>query len=82
MLFNNHPQPLLFRVRRLDAALALTLEVNVRRRRAATLQGALRIFMHGGEPKDHGIFARNDSLVGFLSSLFSPALPALVRNPG
>jgi hypothetical protein len=29
--------------------------------------------MHGGEPKDHEISARNDSLEGFFRSLFSPA---------
>jgi hypothetical protein len=30
-----------------------------RRRQAAALQGASRISMHGGEPKDHGIYAQD-----------------------
>jgi hypothetical protein len=32
----------------------------LRRRQAAALQGASRIFMHGGEPKDHGFCAWNN----------------------
>jgi hypothetical protein len=37
-----------------------------------TLQGASRILMHVGEPKDHEVCARNDSLEGFSRSPFSP----------
>jgi hypothetical protein len=41
--------------------LGLHAEDTLRRRQAAALQGASRIFTHGGEPKDHGILARNGS---------------------
>jgi hypothetical protein len=37
-----------------------------RRRQAAALQGASRIFMHCGEPKDHEIFARFEEVDNFL----------------
>ena len=40
-----------------------------RRRQAAALQGASRIFMHGGELEDHEICAENDSSEAFFRSL-------------
>jgi hypothetical protein len=36
-----------------------------RRRQAAALQGASRIFMHSGEPKDHEVCAQDDSRLIF-----------------
>ena len=36
---------------------------------AAAVQGASRIFMRGGEPKDHEVFARNDMLGRFSHKL-------------
>ena len=40
---------------------------------AAALQGASRIFMHRGEPKDHEVCAQNDSVEGFFRSLYRAA---------
>ena len=37
----------------------------LRRRRAAALQGASRIFMHGGESKDHDVLAQDDRRLVF-----------------
>jgi hypothetical protein len=53
-------------VRRLDAAFPLGLYAlgTLRRRQAAALQGAARIFMQGGESQDREVCARNDR-VGF-----------------
>ena len=55
---------------------------SLRRRQAAALQGASRMFMRGGEPQDHEVSARNDSLKGFFRSLFSPALPRRGEKSG
>ena len=49
---------------------------------AATLQGASRIFVHGGERKHHGVYARNDIAVSTpVATATAQAVPAAAFPP-